>query len=66
MEGGVGKERGVKTNSAGAMFRGTNSAKKQSQMDVNNGLFIRRFIPCNPANYCLQVLHSPYTHTHTH
>lgn len=61
----MGKERGVKNNRVAAMFRGTNSAKKQPQMDVNNGLFIRGFILCNPANYCLQVLNTPFTHTQT-
>lgn len=63
-EGGWVRRRELKTTELQAMFHGTNSAKKQPQMDVNNGLFIRGFIPCNPAYYCLQVLNTPFTHTH--
>lgn len=62
-EGGWVRRGDLKTTDMQAMFHGTNSAKKQPQMDVNNGLFIRGFIPCNPANYCLQVLNIPFTHT---
>lgn len=63
-EGGWVRRGELKTAELLAMFHGTNSAKKQPQMDVNNGLFIRGFVPCNPANYCLQVLNTP-VHTHT-
>lgn len=47
-----------------AVFQGTNSAAKQAAMDVNNGLFSRGFVPCCPANHCLEVLNTPHTRTH--
>lgn len=63
-QGGWVRRGELKTTELQAMFQGTNSATKQAEMDVNNGLFIRGFVPCYPANYCLEVLNTLHTCAH--